>query len=431
MLSLFIIWLFKPIYDRFYLHYFSRRIFGQKITVKQVLKQAPKFLFKRSFPLLSWLRFSPSRSMILPIRDLEDLKGKDYSQRKTVIKRVGGGNAFMMMSALALGEAILILSLFTILISLNPQLEWPFKGVGLELLHNVINFFTELYSHWAIKVLTVVVPAFVYLLFEPFYVGAGFCLYLNSRSTQEAWDIELRFKEFAGRLRKTILGTGKASIILALLFIFNPLEGMAQEPTPQDVIEVVYEHEDFKEHYAEVPVPKSRRPSPEVLFLGAGFTVIIEVVLLIVAIIAILALLALIVYVVIKLVSNRGGAQLKETIKRVRPDMVMGMEITRESLPENLLAVARESWKNGKRKEALSYLYRAALSDIILDYNADIDGSDTEYECQRAAKKVLAREQNNYFSILTRGWISVAYSKHPISDDDFENLCQKWTFKLT
>ena len=52
-IAVLIIWLLKPLYDRFYLHYFSRRIFGQRITAMEVLKNAPKFLFKHSLGLIT------------------------------------------------------------------------------------------------------------------------------------------------------------------------------------------------------------------------------------------------------------------------------------------------------------------------------------------------------------------------------------------
>ena len=42
-------------------------------------------------------------------------------------------------------------------------------------------------------------------LIEPFYVGAGFALYLNCRTRIEGWDVELAFKRLARRLTKTAL----------------------------------------------------------------------------------------------------------------------------------------------------------------------------------------------------------------------------------
>ena len=49
------------------------------------------------------------------------------------------------------------------------------------------------------------------LLWEPFYLASGFALYLNSRTNQEGWDIELRFRELAARVGKTRMTMGESS----------------------------------------------------------------------------------------------------------------------------------------------------------------------------------------------------------------------------
>ena len=46
---------------------------------------------------------------------------------------------------------------------------------------------------------------------EPFYVGAGFGLYLNRRTQLEAWDLEIAFR----RMRKRLEAVG-TSVLLAL-----------------------------------------------------------------------------------------------------------------------------------------------------------------------------------------------------------------------
>ena len=45
-----------------------------------------------------------------------------------------------------------------------------------------------------IEFMSAVPYALVILFLEPFYVGAGFAMYLNRRAELEAWDIEQEFR---------------------------------------------------------------------------------------------------------------------------------------------------------------------------------------------------------------------------------------------
>jgi hypothetical protein len=54
----------------------------------------------------------------------------------------------------------------------------------------------------------------------PFYVAAGFALYLARRTELEAWDLELQFRRFAGlRQRRSIGASGTSAVTLAIVAI--------------------------------------------------------------------------------------------------------------------------------------------------------------------------------------------------------------------
>ena len=170
LLAFFIIWVLKPLYDRFYLHYLSRRIFGQEITVKEVLREWKRFLFHRSIALITWKRFNPLRSMTLAIRDLEGLSGPRYNDRCRVIKRIGGETATMLTVALHVCEQLIFFGVVLFLLILIPQGQ-----VGT--FDEMYEWSTGLSENKAFLSSLNFLVVIVFLFIEPYYVGAGFCLY--------------------------------------------------------------------------------------------------------------------------------------------------------------------------------------------------------------------------------------------------------------
>ena len=85
-----LIWWLKPIFDRFYLYYLSRRIFGAEVSVKETWGKWRTLFLKGFFPLVVWRRFSFNRAMLLAVTELEGLSGAERSARCSVLARVGG-----------------------------------------------------------------------------------------------------------------------------------------------------------------------------------------------------------------------------------------------------------------------------------------------------------------------------------------------------
>jgi len=150
--GLIIFWL-KPWLDRSLLFVLSRAVFGQETRAID-LWQAQRAVWWRQLPsTLLWRRLSPWRSFTQPIYQLEGQRGPALRQRRTQLLRNQRGAAGGMHFAFANVEAALTL------------------GLGS----------TTVYAT-AVAVL------------EPFYVAAGFAMYLNRRVQLEAWDIEQEFR---------------------------------------------------------------------------------------------------------------------------------------------------------------------------------------------------------------------------------------------
>ncbi|WP_411847685.1 hypothetical protein AAFN60_10780 [Roseibacillus persicicus] len=463
-----VIWWCKPLMDRFYLYYLSRRIFGQEVSVKETLGEWKRLLFKGSFSLLTWRRFSWSRSQSMPVMDLEGLEGSARSQRCGVISRDGGGPAFLITVGGMLLEALGLLSIFVMARLFIPQGEemswdamvvWFGRGGAVQTL--LVLFFGLGYG-------------LLVLLLEPFYLAGGFALYLNSRTGQEAWDVELRFRELAARVSKTRLTSEMESdaatpepsepekpasgprfqsvgsdrslalaISLGLLALFSAPEARAQAD-PQVVIEEVLADEAFKNHiekYQEWVPNKKKEEKPESdrgPNWGGGSAVpgaagAVDGIFKLIGILALSLLVVALIVLIVNLVKGRRISNLPEDKngkrKRALPTVVMGMEVTPESLPDDLLGQARHHWASGEPRLALSLLYRGALTKLIIEQAVAIESSDTEMECLNQVENVAPNLQARYFRQLSKQWMKIAYSKEEVAPGDFENLCTSWPFE--
>ena len=128
-------------------------------------------------------RLSPWRAFTQPVIQLEGLSGSELRKRAAVIRTGKRGAAVLMTTAFAVAEWALIVALLSLPDWFAPQRHQP------DLLAVV---FGEQYisAFFAMTCAYAVMVAFL----EPFYVAAGFAMYLNRRVELEAWDIEQEFR---------------------------------------------------------------------------------------------------------------------------------------------------------------------------------------------------------------------------------------------
>ncbi len=468
--AIILIWWLKPIMNRYHLYYLSRQIFGEKVTVRDTLRKRWEFWGKGGGWWLTFLRFKPTRSMELPVGDLERLRKKDRRARTGVVTRDGGGMAFLSIVMFYFVSCLLWFSLWIFFSFFVPDvllgeafLEWFFSGMFDWFFEGEISKGLTYASMFA-----VLCYGFVVLLIEPFYSGVGFGLYLNSRTTQEVWDVELYFRELAQRVKKLRLkGSEKKSVrppvlppkkrppvlprtmlgVLACCLFFGAWGGLApqavaQDP-PQEVVDRVLSHEDFTIHYKTYKerVRNPKRSKSRSGFwdwlnkLGgadvSGLGVVMQVIFGVVKILALLLLVAVIGLVAYHLLKGRNWSRdrlSQRQTKRPPPKMVMGMAVTKESLPEDILGEARRAWSSGQPRLALSLLYRGALTKLILENEMPIEEFYTEKECLKVVRANSNRTLADFFGDLTRSWSQVAYSDRQLADQRFQELCSVWPF---
>jgi hypothetical protein len=108
------------------------------------------------------------------------------------------------------------------------------------------------------------------------------------------------------------------------------------------------------------------------------------------------------------------------------PDVLFGMEVTPQSLPEDISGTAARLAGEGRLREALSLLYRGALSALVHRHSLALSEGQTEDDCVRAARDRLTPASSQYFATLVANWQRTAYAARPPGSDAVAQLCSDW-----
>lgn len=427
-------WWLKPIYDRVPLMVVSRALFGAVPTMMEVLKAWPKLLVRRLWFALVIGRFSPSRCLSMPVSELEGLRGAAYRQRVNLLERNGGEGATSATFAGLLLELVAGLGMVMMVFMMAPE------DVSERWLTGIWEFlsytdWTEISNGllWAIAIVRIL----SYMMMEPFYVSAGFALYVNSRTLTEGWDIELAFKRLGARLRKLregkVTGTVSSIVIAALLSLVIISPEVQADETPKAEAAEILTDDDFTVHHRIIDVPKETGGGsaswlgklfnsmgiPD--FMGLVGTVLFYVILAVV--------IGALVWLIVKnrhIFSFSGRSGREQQAAKTRE--VMGMNVTPESLPDDVASAARAAWRDGNYQLALSFLYRGSIAWFVHRAQLPIEESDTEGDCLRRVQELGDPRYAGYFSGLTDAWILTAYGKQQPDDHTMVNLCDDWPF---
>lgn len=185
-----LLWWLKPLYDYALLIVLSRRVFGETPSWRQLLRLLAG-TWRQGLPgHLTWRRFSMSRAYLLPVWLLENLPARERQARITLLRHQYGGRANWLQIIMLHFEGFLSLAAISLLFWLAPE------GQGDNLWEMFTGGSGSLFVHVSLLLAYFAAMSVV----EPFYVAAGFTLYLNRRTELEAWDLELAFRHLQERL---------------------------------------------------------------------------------------------------------------------------------------------------------------------------------------------------------------------------------------
>lgn len=444
-IGIFFVWWMKPVWERVALHPISRGLFGEAPTAGEtalvlwqevkrqkllggagvVLSVSGWWVFQGSEVWTGmWflgvlccyllLRGSPQRSFFAPISYLEGLKGEKLKQRK---KTIGGNYSSagvgLTFASLIL-EAFLVFNLVTATAQFLP--DGVLAGSGFEgsttrdRLSGVEGFLIAVFY-----LISMSVTAW-------FYVGGGFGLYLNSRTWSEGWDIELGFRRLARRIGLIAIG--------CLCFFGGD---HLQAETAQEQAAEILRGEDFEVKTEEFKVMKpdgdeleedsgkGSRDFSAGIFAGVGSLIFWLVVLFAIGLIGWLLYL------------NRhllgGDRSSSRSDQRATVTTVAGLNITPESLPDEILKTAKSLWAEGRYQEALGLLYRGAIADLVMRQVVEIRESDTEIDCQERVQDAGEAGHPGYFTKLTGAWTMIAYARRRPVAEVMDELWAGWPYE--
>jgi hypothetical protein len=439
-----LLWWLKPAFDRAVLHAASRAVFGERIGVAATLRAWREWLWSGLAGGLTLGRLDLARSFSMPVSTLERQRGSAARKRRSALAARTRGTAVWLTVVCYHVEVVAMFALVAIVGMLEPTAAdmVPDEAYDDELLDALRQFL-----QWNLQ--DAVYYGLAVCLVEPFYVTAGFALYLNRRTILEGWDIELQLRRMEERLRGAA-AAAMLALAIGLGFAWAPAPAQAQDASPardlapapaaqgpakapksaqQEIGEVLKgaefgtEREVRRWRYVGA-MPRPQAPpgtgAPS-NFLGNLMLFLADVSQGVLWVLAGIAL-ALVLYALYRFMPARepGGPRYRP------PDTLFGLDVAPESLPDDVAAAALAAARAGNPRGALSLLYRGALSALVHRYEVALRAGDTEGDCVRAAATRLPEEGSRYFRELIAAWQDAAYAARSPAAERIEALCAGW-----
>jgi hypothetical protein len=466
------VWWLKPVFDRIVVFVISRAVFGDVPSWRETLRAQRSWGWRAIVPWLLWRRFHPGRAMLLPVDLLEGSRGTQRSERVRVLGR-GSGSPNMMLTFIGVNlEAMLLIALVLLALMFVPV---EFLSDSAKLLWQTL---FENPPWWA-RVLLNLCAWIAMTIVEPFYIGAGFGLYLNRRTQLEGWDIELAFRRIAARLAPNL-----ALLVLFAAFALplragepvsdNAAPAPAQTATdaskaPADAAPADAKSDDdagckckpvveqttlqtmfadsyrddgknFEDAVAEAYKgedlnPKTRmfvwKPrNPEVKqeatempewakVLGAVMAFLFKYALWIALAVALVVVLFHIKRWMPWITDRFAPARRFDAIA------IQDVAVV-EALPGDIPAAVRALLREGQVRAALALLYRAAVARLADALGTPLPPGATESECLRRARKLHDAHYAALFARIVRGWQAAAYAQRIPPASEIEAMLVDW-----
>ncbi len=398
------------------------------------------------------------------MQQLEHLDGTERAIRIGLLSQKDLRAARMLTVVGAHLEYSLWIGLLILLYALIPQqvqVDWHWMNLlGLESPQLWIDHLTNLFYALAL------------VLWEPVYVACGFTLYLNRRTVLEAWDIELVFRRLRQRLIGSayvlLIGVGLGLSIAPAPAWADPQEYSCPLPDRSEVhatpslaapdtprltrqtltsdasrhkINEVLQQPPFKNLKTETGwrFPEKKQPGKpsgrehhdqgwlikwldRLMLATHGIARFVEVLLWA----AVLGLSGLLIWRYRRWVTtfvSRGTGRKKAA--KPRPDQLFGLQVSAESLPDDVAGQAEQLW-NSQPREALGLLYRALLSRLLTDYRLPLKNADTEGQVLQRIASLNQPLLSEFSQTLTRHWQALAYGHRLPPAHLRQELCDGW-----
>jgi hypothetical protein len=112
------------------------------------------------------------------------------------------------------------------------------------------------------------------------------------------------------------------------------------------------------------------------------------------------------------------------------PTHISNLDIRPEGLPADVGDAARALWLQGQHRQALSLLYRGALSRLVNRFAVPIHASSTEAECVEAAARGADGGVLAYFRELVEVWLRATYAGELPAQESILHLCRNFSLTM-
>lgn len=462
--SFILAWWLRPWLERAPLHILSRQVFGEQVGYLETLKAWPKQLGGGLLRLFFLRPFAAGRGLYQAIWLLEGARGKTARYRIRIIGRRTASSATWFGLACAHFEAILQIGFYALVgffmsdsEAVNPFAL--FMGTDPDHLHLLALCGFIGYTAGA-------------GLIGPIYTACTFTLYLNRRSTLEAWDLEIALrqiaeipnKESSTRQAKRLSSVSANLLIWGLVAALSSL-GLHQEvqattaskavsydipqcdqetlidhyksdrePTTdptiartRESIDQIYSHEDFKLYRCEKRWVRKEKKEGKKNLDPTDISETMKVIALALKYITIGLGIFFLVWLILR---YRGQLFSFETNRKMQmATEVAGLDIRPESLPDEITKSVLELWRQGQQRAAIGLLYRASLAHLVEHHAMHINKGATEQDCLHLTHNLLVEgtlisEKYHCFAACTEVWLRAAYAHQYPSE--LNTLCTQW-----
>lgn len=445
-----LMWWLKPVFDRVPLYVTSRAVFGAVPGVRETVRAQATWGWRPMLHYLTWRRFSPVRSLYLPVDLLEGVQGQRLRERRRVLGGAIYGNAALLTLVCLHFEGALFLGGIAGILMFTPLELLP------ETLRTTWTLIADQSPVW-VKIGLNAMAWMAVSVIEPFFVGAGFGLYLNRRTQLEAWDVEIVFRKLRGRLARSA-----SALIVVCAALTGAMTGPAQaqdapeDPVPHESADVgdVSKSPTLPEVFGDRRVDdggfrrasqqayrdpvlnrtvaqkqweridkeasKPGKETPPVGWLqgvAAMFAFLAEWGLWILVGLLVLGLLLTARYW-LPWMRGKGGGRTPDFDAGATREPVMAPE----ALPDDVATVARRLWREGRARDALALVYRAGVRAMGRRAQVELPPGATEAECLRLSRKMAQAEDRQLFARIVRVWQYAAYAQRLPEEAEFESL---------
>ena len=450
-----LMWWLKPLFDRIPLFVLSRAVFGDTPTTRQTLAAQRGWGWRAMRGHLLWRRISLLRALALPVDLLEGADAARMRERRRVLGDAVRGHGILLTLVCLLFVVALSLSMLSLALMFVPT---EFLSESLRAAWSLLFVQPPAWAQFTLHAVAWIATSAI----EPFYIGAGFGLYLNRRTQIEAWDVEIALR----RMRARLASASAAMLLAACAMLALPPpsqaamhrdqgmgmqdmqdlsiprrasanawagdgepttvaevfgEGLVEDPDFDAAVEQAYEdpllRPKRKQSRWQARDRKESRPPPALPFPGlakvVAFTGEFGLWLLLAALLVLLALTAR-----YWLPWLRGGLS--------RRDAPAPVEVADAPLPDVLPAdiagEVRRLWGEGRRRRALALLYRASVEAMAGRAAVTLVPGATESECLRASRRMPDAQDRDAFARMVRMWQYAAYAQRMPRQGEFDGL---------